>query len=452
MKVKAAMSQKVRELYEQYPYPLRDPQEEKDRLLMPPMDSLSRINHYGFAGRKVIDNSFRALVAGGGTGDAMIWLAEQLRDAGGTVTYLEPSLASTKVARARAEARGLENVTYVNMTISDFAASKPDGFDYINCAGVLHHLEDPEEGLRDLTMVLKPDGAMGVMVYGEHGRLAVTEWRKMVAPLLPEKDLGAQSAMTRALLADLPEDNMLLKMGGGPGFIKGLLENDPEIVDLLLHPVECAYDVQGVYDFAASAGLKVAAFTGFFGFGGTGKAHYAIENLVRDQRTLRELATKPLRDQQAFCERFSGAMPLHAFYLTKAKAEDADDAQGAGGVLPDADLAPYFFVRPNETFFDDLIALSGQPVLIEDGSGNAIDLTGGPDLAKLLSVFDGTRTVEQLIAVLRDEILDRQPIDMNQIAANTLGAVWALFNKFDWMLAALPNGWQQADQQRTLSV
>ena len=90
--------------------------------------------------------------------------------------------------------------------------------------------------------------------------------------------------------------------------------------------------------------------------------------------------------------------------------------------------------------------------MIEDGSGNAIDLTGGPDLAKLLSVFDGTRTIEQLIAVLCDEILDRQPIDMNQIAANTLGAVWALFNKFDWMLAALPNGWQQADQQRTLSV
>ncbi|NIZ01823.1 class I SAM-dependent methyltransferase [Thalassospira lucentensis] len=446
------MSQKVRELYEQFPYPLRDPQEEKERLLMPPMDTLSRVNHYGFGGRKVVDDTFRALVAGGGTGDAMIWLAEQLRAAGGTVTYLEPSLASTNVARARAEVRGLENVIYVNATISDFAASNPDAFDYINCAGVLHHLEDPEGGLRDLASVLKPDGAMGVMVYGEHGRLAVTEWRKMVAPLLPEKDLDAQLAMTRGLLANLPEDNMLLKMGGGPGFIKGLLENDPEIVDLLLHPVECAYDVHGVYDFAASAGLDVAAFTGFFGFGGTGKAHYAIENLVRDQRTLRELAAKPLRDQQAFCERFSGAMPLHAFYLTKAEAQGAQDTSAATGMLPDVDLAPYFFVRPNETFFDDMIALAGQPVLIEDGSGNAVDLTGGPDLARLLAVFDGTKTVAELVAVLRDEILDRQPIDMNQIAANTLGAVWALFHKFDWMLAASPDGWQEADRERTLSV
>ncbi|WP_289078992.1 class I SAM-dependent methyltransferase [uncultured Thalassospira sp.] len=440
------MSQKVRELYEQFPYPLRDPQEEKDRLLMPPLDTLSRVNHYCFGGTKVIDASFRALVAGGGTGDAMIWLAEQLRDVGGSVTYLEPSEASTRVARARAEARGLENVIYVNATISEFAASKPDRFDYINCAGVLHHLEDPQEGLRDLASVLKPDGAMGVMVYGEHGRLAVTEWRKMIEPLLNNKDLSEQLAMTRKLLGSLPEDNMLLKMGGGPGFIKGLLENDPEIVDLLLHPVECAYDVHGVYDFAASADLHVAAFTGFFGFGGTGKAHYAIGNLVRDPALLRELSAMPLRDQQAFCERYSGAMPLHAFYLTR------DDRAQAAEMLPDGDLAPYFFVKPTPSFFDDLVALAGQPVLIEDGSGNAVDLTGGPDLARLLAVFDGNNTVADLVRILRDDILDKQPIDMNSIAINTLGAVWALFHKFDWMLASRPDGWQKAESERQLTV
>lgn len=440
------MSQKVRELYEQFPYPLRDPQQEKDRLLMPPLDTLSRVNHYCFGGIKDFDGAFRALVAGGGTGDSMIWLAEQLRAVGGKVTYLEPSSASTKVARARAEARGLSNVTFVQQTISDFAKSEPELFDYINCAGVLHHLEDPEQGLRDLGSVLKADGAMGIMVYGEHGRLAVTEWRKMIQPLLEGKDLQQQLSMTRALLSSLPEHNMLLKMGGGSGFIKGLLENDPEIVDLLLHPVECAYDVDGVYDFAASADLHVAAFTGFFGFGGTGKAHYNVENLVRDPALLRELRAKPLRDQQAFCERLAGAMPLHAFYLTrKDKSQTVE-------MLPDADRAPYFFVPPNATFFDDLVALAGQPVLIEDGAGNAVDLTGGPDLARLLAVFDGKNSVAEIIAILRDDILDTQPIDMNSIAINTLGAVWALFHKFDWMLASKPGGWQESDGERELSV
>ncbi|WP_417815770.1 class I SAM-dependent methyltransferase [Thalassospira alkalitolerans] len=441
------MSKKVRELYEQFPYPLRDPQEEKDRLLMPPMDTLSRVNHYGFAGRKNVDAGFRALVAGGGTGDSMVWLAEQLRDCGGQVTYLEPSQASTQVARARAEARGLVNVTYVNATIGEFAAMAPEKFDYINCAGVLHHLEDPEEGLRDLVSVLADDGCIGAMLYGEHGRLAVTEWRKMVAPLLPGKDLNEQLAMTRSLLSSLPEGNMLLKMGGGPGFIKGLLENDPEIVDLLLHPVECAYDVHGVYDFAASAGLDVAAFTGFFGFGGTGKAHYSIENHITDPRILRDLMALPLRDQQAFCERYSAAMPLHAFYLTRPNKVPSV------AVMPDRDLCPWFFVAPSDSFFDDLLKYAGKPIVLADGTGNAVDLTGGPDLAKLLALFDGKTSFGDISIRLRDEILHKQPIDMNQIADNTLAAVWALFHKFDWMLASsLEGGGQQHDAERRLSV
>jgi hypothetical protein len=69
-----------------------------------------------------------------------------------------------------------------------------------------------------------------------------------------------------------------------------------------------------------------------------------------------------------------------------------------------------------------------------------------------LAVFDGKNTVAQIVAILRDEILDTQPIDMNSIAVNTLGAVWALFHKFDWMLAAKPDGWQKVDGERTLRV
>ncbi|MFH1805142.1 MAG: class I SAM-dependent methyltransferase [Pseudomonadota bacterium] len=443
------MSREVRQLYEQFPYPLRDPQAETERLLMPPMDTLGRVNHYGFGGRKKFGIGFRALVAGGGTGDSLIWLAEQLRDCGGHVTYLEPSLASTKIARARADMRSLANITWVNATIAELAASAPEKFDYINCAGVLHHLENPEEGLRDLASVLADDGCIGAMLYGEHGRLAVTEWRAMVAPLLSGKDMNARLALTRGLLACLPDGNMLFKMGGGAGFIKGLLENDPEIVDLLLHPVETAYDVQGVYDFAASAGLELAAFTGFFGFGGTGKAHYSIDNHLRDPKVLRDIAALPVRDQQAFCERYSGAMPLHAFYLTRPSV-------GLGMVdqkMPGGDLCPYFFVPPSATFFDDLTRLAGKPVVLSDGTGNAVDLTGGPDLVRLLQLFDGTKTFEQIKVILRDDILIRQPIDMNQIAQNTLVAVWTLFHKFDWMLASAPDsGWKVPCVPHVISV
>jgi hypothetical protein len=74
-------------------------------------------------------------------------------------------------------------------------------------------------------------------------------------------------------------------------------------------------------------------------------------------------------------------------------------------------------------------------------------------LARLLALFDGKTSFGDISARLRDEILHKQPIDMNQIADNTLAAVWALFHKFDWMLASSSeSGWQQQDGQRRLSV
>src|SRR4029079_16983564 len=46
-------------------------------------------------------------------------------------------------------------------------------FDLVVCTGVLHHLEDPDEGLRALRSVLKPDGAIYLMVYAPYGRAGV---------------------------------------------------------------------------------------------------------------------------------------------------------------------------------------------------------------------------------------------------------------------------------------
>ena len=46
-------------------------------------------------------------------------------------------------------------------------------FDQIVCTGVLHHLADPDVGLSALRSVLKPDGAMQLMVYAPYGRTGI---------------------------------------------------------------------------------------------------------------------------------------------------------------------------------------------------------------------------------------------------------------------------------------
>ena len=135
-----------------------------------PQDSLANIVHQCFGGSKQINENFRVLVAGGGTGHALIYLAEQLQYFGARVTYIDLSNASMRVAKRRAQNRQLTNIDWYQGSLLDLPQMNLGQFDYINCTGVLHHLADPDAGLRSLRAVLKPDGAMGLMVYGLYGR------------------------------------------------------------------------------------------------------------------------------------------------------------------------------------------------------------------------------------------------------------------------------------------
>ena len=64
-------------------------------------------------------------------------------------------------------------------------------------AGVLHHLSSPQAGLDALTSVLKPDGGMNLMVYGELGRRGIYDFHDMYR-LLGEAQ--HRSADTRLLI------------------------------------------------------------------------------------------------------------------------------------------------------------------------------------------------------------------------------------------------------------
>ena len=104
----------------------------------------------------------KALIAGGGSGDATLMLAQQMATAGraGSVTWLDRSAAARKVAGARVAARSLDNVIFEEGSLLDLPTSGLGPFDYIDCCGVLHHLPDPAAGLRALVSVLAPGGGL----------------------------------------------------------------------------------------------------------------------------------------------------------------------------------------------------------------------------------------------------------------------------------------------------
>ncbi|MCH8857620.1 MAG: class I SAM-dependent methyltransferase [Proteobacteria bacterium] len=97
---------------------------------------------------------FTALIAGGGTGDGLIMLAQHLADAGvdAEITYLDLSGAARAIAEGRAEARGLEGIRFLSGSLLELGQLAPGPYHYIDCCGVLHHLDSPAAGLYDLLL------------------------------------------------------------------------------------------------------------------------------------------------------------------------------------------------------------------------------------------------------------------------------------------------------------
>lgn len=244
--------------YEAYPYPPREPNDEAKGLRIARLSSLPDVNHYLFGGRRDFTRPFRALVAGGGTGDATIMMAQQLVDHGGhgEVVHLDISTAARRVTEARAEVRGLANIRFVTASLTELPDLGLGRFDYIDCCGVLHHLEDPAAGLRALVGALAEGGGLGLMVYGELGRTGVYPLQSALRALGRELSLDQRVGIARRLLADLPATNWFRR---NP-FLGDHKRGDAELVDLCLHACDRAYRVTELADLLAAAGLTPIAF------------------------------------------------------------------------------------------------------------------------------------------------------------------------------------------------
>jgi len=306
------MSDKVRDQYEAYPYPSRDPADEAKRLIVGSPSSLLEINHYLFAGRRNFAQPFRALVAGGGTGDATIMLAQQLADAGGAgeVVYLDLSATSRGIAEARAEVRGLTNIRFVSGSLLELEKLGLGSFDYIDCCGVLHHLAEPEAGLAMLTDALAEDGGMGLMVYGSYGRSGVYLLQAVLRALIGERPLAEKVSFTRRLLTNLPPTNLFAR---NP-VLRDHTGSDAELVDLLLHSQDRAYTVEEIAALLRGAGLNLISFIE--------PLRYEPATYLKDPVLLRQLGGVTPEDRAALAEKLAGNMKTHVFYVSKKPAAD----------------------------------------------------------------------------------------------------------------------------------
>jgi SAM-dependent methyltransferase len=368
--------------YEAYPYPQRDPRDEAKRLIIGSPSHLREIDHWVFGATRPRSAGLRALVAGGGTGDGAIMLAQHLARDGrpGGVTYLDRSQAAQDVARARAQARGL-TLGWHTLSLLDLPSSGLGPFDYIDCCGVLHHLPDPAAGLRALLSVLAPGGGLGLMAYAPHGRTGVYMLQDALGLLAPpEQPPSARLDIARRVMRHLPETAWLRANRYFGDHIEG---GDAGLYDLLLNPRDRAYTVPQFAALLEGEGLRITCWME--------PMRYEPSVFLPDPKLRARIAALPPLEQAALAEALCGNMSTHVVYCVRAEeARPPPDPRRPEAVpvareMPAPELARN--LRPDGTL----------PFLF-DGLRVPIAL---PKLAgAILNLVDGERTVVHILGAL----------------------------------------------------
>ena len=368
----------VRAFYERHPYP-------------PPLKSLDE--H-----RKLYRNPDRSralsfllwpmekprtkreiLVSGCGTSQAA---AYAMREPDAHVTGIDVSETSLSHTRELQRKYELRNLKLHRLTIEDVGKLGQE-FDQIVCTGVLHHLPDPDAGLRALRGVLKPDGALHVMVYGTYGRAGIymmQEYCRLIGVRPTEGELQDLGATIGTLSDDHPIASVARRA-------KDFRRPDA-LADALLHPQDRAFAVPELYAWLERCGV---IFGRWFE-----QAPYlpqcgAIAGMPHAAR-LRALAPP---SQHAAVELLRGTMTRHNFIAYR------DDYVGETRPIAFEGDAwrKYVPVRlPWTLTVRERLPPGAAAVLINQAHAYPdLALPIGSAEARILTVIDGKRSVDEII-------------------------------------------------------
>jgi SAM-dependent methyltransferase len=176
----------------------------------------------------------RILDAGCGTGHRLVGTA--LRYPQAEFVGVDMTEASLEVAAALARKNGVKNVRLERVNLLD--GSIPGQFDIVISSGVIHHLEDPQQGLKNLASLLSPKGLLIVWLYhslGEHERLLDRELLLEMWNRAEGLERGLQTIRALGLQLEVQ------RYGSTAMHKRGGASRDSIDVDAYLHPIVNAY-------------------------------------------------------------------------------------------------------------------------------------------------------------------------------------------------------------------
>jgi 2-polyprenyl-3-methyl-5-hydroxy-6-metoxy-1,4-benzoquinol methylase len=318
------------------------------------------------------------LVAGCGTSQAARYA---LREPDAHVTAIDISQTSLRHTRDLQRKYGLQNLDLYRLRIEQ-VGELGKTFDQIVCTGVLHHLPDPDIGLRSLRNTLAPNGAMHLMVYATYGRAGIymmQEYCRLLGVDTSKTELRDLGTVIGTLSVDHP-------ISGVAGRAKDFRRPDA-LADALLHPQDRAYTVPQLYVWLERCGVSFGRWYE--------QAPYLPQcGAIRRTPHAERLVALPPRLQHAAVELLRGTMTKHSFVAYR------DDRAGASQPITfDGDAwRRYIPLRlPWALCIQDRVPHGCAAVLINQAHTYP-DLALSIDevQARVFAAIDGNRTIEEI--------------------------------------------------------
>ena len=262
--------------------------------------------------RKIEPDDLSILVAGCGTNQAAHYA---FTNPNSQVLGIDISTTSLEHEAYLKQKHQLDNLNLLHMSLGQIG-SLGRSFDLIVSTGVLHHLPDAGVGLRSLRDVLRPHGVMVLMVYGRYPRVGVYMMQEAFRMLGLKQDAEGIGMVKQAINA-LPEWHHLQMYRRIASYDLGY---DSGLVDMFLHPVDRAFTVQEIMQFAQANEMKFQSWLD--------NLDYSVPACVRDpEDPIRKRAEALLPvDQWRLVELIAQSLAAHNFLLCHPEKDEGDYA------------------------------------------------------------------------------------------------------------------------------
>lgn len=236
-----AITQSVKDMYAQFPYPSPQGGRQKYFELLNLLKFFSLEAGYSLDGKMVLD-------AGTGTGSRLIEAAAALRKT--HFVAVDVSDVALNIAKQAAADRGLRNIEFRLADLTDDNIGT-ERFDIVLSMGVVHHLSDPQRGVRNLVAQLCSNGIIFLYLYGRHGGQERMRRKQIVSLLLRGDSRNFERGVS--LIRDLGFDTFEY---GWLANVEDETTRDAMIVDAYLHVNERLFDTDSIINLLDQSGLN----------------------------------------------------------------------------------------------------------------------------------------------------------------------------------------------------